>query len=129
MDTCVVINLLVLQQDDAIKTCENNIKNADDDFKPLFIKQKNMFMSLKTILMTTVIFLTNEMNRDDYTNFTKKMNIEYNVILSEYLEVLYNLVQVNKINENQYIEYCNDTKKEKGLMDMVLHLCTMMKCV
>lgn len=127
MNTCNIISELISQQDDTIKLCENTISNANDDFKPLFIKQKKMFISLQSILTTTLDYLTDKMNKDDYTEFTKKMNTEYNIFLSEYLEVLYDLVKVNKINENQYIEYCNDTKKEKGLLDMVLHICTMLK--
>lgn len=127
MNTCNFISQLISQQDDIIKKCENNVIIAVDDFKPLFIKQKKMFISLQSILTTTLDYLTDKMNKDDYTEFTKKMNTEYNIFLSEYLEVLYDLVKVNKINENQYIEYCNDTKKEKGLLDMVLHICTMLK--
>ena len=122
MNTCIFINRLILEQDDIIKKCENNINNSNDNFKPLFIKQKKMFISLKTILITTLDYLTDKMDKEKYNEFMINMMNEYNTILFEYLEVLCQLVQINMINENQYIEYCNDTKKEKGLMDMVLHL-------
>jgi len=127
MNTCNFISQLISQQDDIIKKCENNVIIAVDDFKPLFIKQKKMFISLQSILTTTLDFLSNKMNKEKYNELMVNMMNEYNIILFEYLEVLNQLVQINMINENQYIEYCNDTKKEKGLMDMVLHICTMLK--
>lgn len=127
MNTCNFISELISQQDDIIKKCENNVIIAVDDFKPLFIKQKKMFISLQSILTTTLDFLSNKMNKEKYNELMVNMMNKYNIILFEYLEVLNQLVQINMINENQYIEYCNDTKKEKGLMDMVLHICTMLK--
>lgn len=127
MNTCNIINQLILQQDDMIKKCENNVISANDKFKPLFIKQTKMFISVKTILITTLDYLTDKMDKEKYNKFMINMTNEYDTILFEYLEVLCQLVQINMINENQYIEYCNDTKKEKGLMDMVLHICMMMK--
>ena len=127
MNTCNFISELILQQDNIIKMCENNVIIAVDDLKPLFIKQKKIFISIQSILTITLDFLSNKMNKEKYNELMVNMMDEYNIILFEYLEVLNQLVQINMINENHYIEYCNDTKKEKRLMDMVLRICTMLK--
>lgn len=127
MNTTNTINQLILQQDNTIINIKKNIKIANDDLKPLFVKQLKMFESIKKILTMTVEYLTNKINKEIFNEFIINMMNDYTIILSDYLEVLVELVQKNIINENQYIEYCNDVKKEKGLMDMVLYICTIMK--
>lgn len=120
-------NELIIKQNNIIDDIKKIIENSNEKFKPIYMKQLKMFISMKLILTTILDYSTDKINKENYDKLIKDMTNNYIEILHEYLEVLNNSVQMNVINENQYIELCDDAKKEKGLTDILSLICTMLK--